>query len=124
MTTSTVITTANDELATFELKAGEFQFNYRVSFTRVNNDVNGNPRYVFHFLSIDSQYKRAVEKAKKIGGKAYRGKSYGGGIAIQSYNLHDTARDIATLTCDEAWFDSQVEKYSKAKCWKGLVTVY
>lgn len=124
MATSTSIVTANEELAKLELEAGAFQFKYRVSFTRVNNDVNGNPRYVFHFLSIDSQYKRAVEKAKKIGGKAYRGKSYGGGIVIQSYNLHDTARDIATLTCDEAWFDSQVEKYSKAKCWKGLVTVY
>ena len=55
---------------------------------RINNDVNGNPRYVFHFLALADHYSEAVEVAKKlIGGKKYHNKSYGGGIVFQSYNV-------------------------------------
>ena len=67
------------------------------NLTRVNNDVNGNPRYVFHFLaladdndSINTCYNNAVAVAKKlIGGKKYHTKSYGGGIVFQSYNVQN-----------------------------------
>ena len=56
--------------------------------TRVNNDVNGNPRYVFHFLALADHYSEAVTVAKKlIGGKKYHTKNYGGGIVFQSYNV-------------------------------------
>ena len=56
--------------------------------TRVNNDVNGNPRYVFHFLALADHYSEAVTVAKKlIGGKKYHTKRYGGGIVFQSYNV-------------------------------------
>ena len=75
----------------------------KIEFTRINNDVNGNPRYVCHFLNIVNEkdeeqakaygigyiselYKTAVKKAKKIGGAKYKGKDYGGGIVFQSYN--------------------------------------
>lgn len=64
--------------------------------TRVNNDVNGNPRYVIHFLAllteeesedITSRYSVAIAKAKKLfGGKKFHNKQYGGGIVFQSYN--------------------------------------
>ena len=72
------------------------------NLTRVNNDVNGNPRYVFHFLalandndSINTRYSNAVAVAKKlIGGKKYHTKSYGGGIVFQSYNVQN---DLDTL---------------------------
>ena len=65
------------------------------NLTRINNDVNGNPRYVFHFLalandndSINTRYNNAVAVAKRlIGGKKYSTKSYGGGIVFQSYNI-------------------------------------
>lgn len=57
------------------------------NFTRVNNDVNGNPRYVFHFLNLADTYERALFLAKKIGGRKFHNKQYGGGIAIQSYNI-------------------------------------
>lgn len=69
------------------------------NFTRVNNDINGNPRYVIHFLDLLTESERkncyslmeqrfkALNKAKKIGGKAYRGRDYGGGIVFQAYNL-------------------------------------
>lgn len=68
---------------------------------RINNDVNGNPRYVVHFydlltdieglnLSILERYELALQKARKVGGKMYRGKDFGGGIVFQSYNIIET----------------------------------
>lgn len=68
-----------------------------INFTRVNNDVNGNPRYVCHFLnlitdkdeftSIDQRYALALQRAKKLGGRKFHNKQYGGGIVFQSYNI-------------------------------------
>ena len=64
-----------------------------IEFTRVNNDVYGNPRYVIHFYSLlneDEQtlsnYSLAVKRANKLGGKKYRGSDFGGGIVFQSYD--------------------------------------
>ena len=91
--------------------------NQPIEFTRVNNDVNGNPRYVCHFLSIVNEtdrikaedlektakpfkfsishlYAIAVKKANKIGGKKYHNKQFGGGIVFQSYNIRDTEKEI------------------------------
>jgi hypothetical protein len=82
-------------------------------YKRVNNDANGNPRYVVHFLPfvnskdeelaellsketrpfkypIDHLYDIAVTKAKAIGGKKYRGKDFGGGVVFSSvYHLEE-----------------------------------
>ena len=85
----------------------------KIGFKRVNNDVNGNPRYVCHYLNflnrkaslvtpvtglqILSDYDKAAKIANKIGGKKYRGKDYGGGIVFQSYNIGDTEKAIAEL---------------------------
>jgi len=86
-------------------------------FTRVNNDTNGNPRYVIHFLnlskdedriSINAQYPGyltstsllytiALKRAKKIGGRKFHNKQYGGGIVFQSYNIQATADRINEL---------------------------
>ena len=68
-----------------------------MEFTRIKNDVNGNPRYVIHFLEIDNDYKTAVKKANKIGGRKYHTKSYGGGIVFQSYNLTNLENNINEL---------------------------
>ena len=76
-----------------------------MQFKRINNDINGNPRFVFHFLAflgneqgyILDRYKIAVKKAKKIGGKAYKGKDFGGGIVLQSYNIEETIQRIQSL---------------------------
>ena len=68
---------------------------------RINNDINGNPRYVVHFydlltdieglnLNILEKYELALKKARKVGGKMYRGKDFGGGIVFQSYNIIET----------------------------------
>jgi hypothetical protein len=76
-----------------------------MEFTRINNDVNGNPRYVTHFLnipldadvSINERYALACKKANTIGGKKYHTKSFGGGIVFQSYNLDTLIKDIKEL---------------------------
>lgn len=80
------------------------------NFTRINNDTNGNPRYVIHFLSllpenidnvfnlsIDGKYNYALSIAKKIGGKKFHNKKFGGGIVFQSYNLQDLCDKINKL---------------------------
>jgi hypothetical protein len=89
--------------------------NLKINWTRINNDVNGNPRYVCHFmdlltnseqnnsvasLSIEGKYKIALIRAKKIGGRKFHNKQYGGGIVFQSYNLHDTEKSIFELLND------------------------
>ena len=66
-----------------EIKSREPQ---EIDFTRVDNDVNGNPRYVCHFLNISKDYATAVKLANKIGGRKFHNKQYGGGIVFQSYN--------------------------------------
>ena len=65
-----------------------------IKYWRINNDVNGNPRYVVHYLSIANTYDEAIEKANKIGGKAYNAKWFGGGIVFQSYNLEQELAQI------------------------------
>ena len=78
-------------------------------FTRIKNDVNGNPRYVCHFLHLDvhgwqsniglsDRYAIACKLANSIGGKKFHNKSYGGGIVFQSYNLRELCNRINELT--------------------------
>lgn len=82
----------------------------KIEFTRINNDANGNPRYVCHFLNfitdndntgsilgIGGSYDVALSRAKKIGGRKFHNKQYGGGIVFQSYNLRETEEDINEL---------------------------
>jgi len=73
-----------------------------IDFIRVNNDTNGNPRYVCHYLNFigseeKSDYSLALYRAKKIGGKKFHNKQYGGGIVFQSYNIERTEKDILEL---------------------------
>lgn len=75
-----------------------------IEFTRVNNDVYGNPRYVTHFFSLlkeDEQtlsnYNLALKRANKLCGKKYRGSDFGGGIVFQSYNLDELRKRICLM---------------------------
>lgn len=79
-----------------------------VTLLRVNNAPDGSPRYVTHFLnvingeeknmlSVFKLYEYALKKAKKIGGKKYHNKSYGGGIAFTGNNPDDIKRKIKQL---------------------------
>jgi len=76
-----------------------------IDFFRIDNDVNGNPRYVVHYLSIPidesvpvlRQYDEALKKARKIGGRKYTAKWFGGGIVFQSYSLQELATAMKGL---------------------------
>jgi hypothetical protein len=81
----------------------------KIEWTRINNDANGNPRYVCHFLniipdidyttglSLSERYEIAIKRANKIGGHKFHNKQYGGGIVFQSYSLNDTERHIDSI---------------------------
>lgn len=69
-----------------------------VEFTRINNDINGNPRFVCHFLAFitdkdrelltgfDLGYNLALARSRQLGGKKFHNKQYGGGIVFQMYS--------------------------------------
>jgi hypothetical protein len=69
-----------------------------MTLTRIDNDINGNPRYVVHYLNIASNYDDAVRLANKIGGRKYHNKKYGGGIVFQCYNTADLIESIKAIT--------------------------
>lgn len=79
-----------------------------IEWTRINNDVNGNPRYVCHYLNFiksgadreiseKSNYLTAISRAKKLSGRKFHNKQYGGGIVFQSYNIKETEKQIHEL---------------------------
>jgi hypothetical protein len=70
-------------------------------FTRINNDTNGNPRYVVHYLQLANSYERALYLGRKLGGRKFHNKQYGGGIAFQSYNTEQLAERIAQIRQNE-----------------------
>lgn len=72
-----------------------------VNFKHITNDGNGNPRYVIHFTVINSNYIEALILAKKIGGKKYHTKQYGGGIVFQSYCTTELSNDIMKINKGE-----------------------
>lgn len=57
---------------------------------RIPNDVNGNPRYVVHFMDLDIKLTDYDNINKLYGFKKYRAKWFGGGVVFQSYNIADT----------------------------------
>jgi hypothetical protein len=76
-----------------------------IDFFRVNNDINGNGRYVVHFLAIPinesvpvlNRYDEALKKARTIGGRKYTARWFGGGIVFQSCSLQELANAINEL---------------------------
>lgn len=69
-----------------------------VTVNQVTNDKCGNPRYVIHYLEIADNYSKALELSKKIGGKMYTAKWYGGGIVFSTYTLAHTLETLLTHT--------------------------
>ena len=73
-------------------------------FYSVKSDVNGNPRYVTHYLAflntsecgVDS-YELAKKRANKLGFKVYRGRDFGGGFVTTSYNLENDIERIIKM---------------------------
>lgn len=69
------------------------------NFTKINRDLNGNPRYVCHFYNLlnEADTKEALKKAKQLGGRKYNNKNFGGGIVFQSYNIENLCTKINEL---------------------------
>jgi len=70
---------------------------YNITFKRVDNDTNGNPRYVCHYLSLADTYSEAIKLANSIGGRKFHNRQYGGGLVFQSYNIENTAKRISEI---------------------------
>lgn len=70
-------------------------------FTRMKNDINGNPIYYIGIYDLAGIVGVSVEElpelAKKVGFKKYRGKKYGIGFTVQSYNLSYTVERLKDL---------------------------
>lgn len=76
---------------------------------RINNDAYGNPRYVIWYgdlltdadrgtLRIGDWRPTGLARGKALGGRQFRGRSFGGGIVFQSYSTEELARDISRVT--------------------------
>jgi len=71
-----------------------------MDWIRVKNDVNGNSRWVCHWLTFKpaaDTYETALALARKIGGRKYHNKQYGGGIVFQCYGPDDIGPHIARV---------------------------
>lgn len=65
--------------------------------TRINNDVNGNPRYVLHYLALAGSYSEALCIARERGGRKFCNKQFGGGIVFQEYNAADLVQWVNSV---------------------------
>jgi hypothetical protein len=71
----------------------------KIEFTRVDNDGNGNPRYVCSWLYFNTKtYSEAVKLANEIGGRKYNTKSFPMCIVFKTHNTSVTEKQINKLT--------------------------
>ena len=68
----------------------------QVIIHQVNNDAYGKPRYVIHYLDIADTYSDALALIRKIGGKVYTAKWYGGGLVFSTYTLENKLEELMT----------------------------
>lgn len=69
-----------------------------IPVTDIGYDVNGNRRFVVHFLSLGIELK---DYGRINGLTKYRAKWFGGGYVFSSYNLENSLQ----------WMLAQVDKY-------------
>jgi hypothetical protein len=83
------------------------------TITRIKNDVNGNSRRVIHFLAFITPeergtltlvdlYEFALKKARKLGGRKFHNKQYGGGIVFQAYSDDEVYELVARANATNA----------------------
>ena len=92
-----------------------------MNITKIKPDVNGNSRRVVHFLELLTEdevrfcdqrtpeltqwpnsstsylYEKALSKARKIGGKKFHNRQFGGGIVFQSYSDRELEARILSV---------------------------
>lgn len=58
------------------------------SLYQTTSDTNGNPRYVVSWTAFPANsYLEAINLARDLGFKRYRGKDFGGGLVVTTYNI-------------------------------------
>ena len=70
------------------------------NFTRIDNCVNGNPRYVLHFLYIADDYDAALSIARECGGKPFKIKGVGGCFVFSTYSLPDLISELEHISIE------------------------
>lgn len=109
-----------------------------IEFTRVAGDVNGNSRYVCHFLAfinegdkikadtkgikfVSEEYDIALLKAKQLGGRKFHNKQYGGGIVFQMYDsqqleMSRKIHELSKVNCAfiQEWTPKQFKQVERA----------
>lgn len=91
----------------------------KITWQQVSPDRSGNPRYVCHFFSLNTraeldsdnslaspghvsdQYSLALKRARRIGGKKFHNKVFGGGIVFATSNLRVTEKEIARVLAED-----------------------
>ena len=69
-----------------------------IQLHKVNNCVNGNPRYVVSFMALGLPTYESTKKTREAGLKIYRGRDFGGGFVFTSYNTeYDLERILEIL---------------------------
>ena len=72
-------------------------FEDQITWTQITPDGNNNCRYVCHYLNFETphrigwtstSYANALADAKKLGGKRFHNKQYGGGVVFTSNDLN------------------------------------
>lgn len=63
-------------------------------FKRLNNDTNGNPRYWIHDMGFPDSF-----DWRGFGFQSYRGKQFGGGYTVSTYNLRGKSEEMAKAVC-------------------------
>lgn len=62
---------------------------------KMKNDVNGNPRYIIHFLDLGLEEYEPTNLTRKAGLAIRRNfKAFGGGFVFQSYNVKASLKFI------------------------------
>jgi hypothetical protein len=89
-----------EELKMMKKPEGEYVKvnNEEIEVFQIDNDLNGNPRYVVHFLSLGI---KLADYGKIKGLVKYRAKWFGGGYVFQSHHVKE----------DLEWMLKQVNKY-------------
>lgn len=69
-------------------------YEQKQNFIRLSNDVNGNPRYYIGYYELAGLVRATTAEVEavaiKAGFRKYRGKKYGTGYVVVSYNLNNS----------------------------------
>ena len=69
-------------------------YEQKQNFIRLSNDVNGNPRYYIGCYELAGLVRATTAEVEavaiKAGFRKYRGKKYGAGYVVVSYNLNNS----------------------------------